>query len=267
MTTIRPASKPSSRADCPSLVVQLAAAIPGFPSTATGDFDLSRHGILDHAQRALLREWVLLHWPVRGEELDCVRSVGQLSELLASRTPLEEGPIGVAVSLRPIEPPDYGPIYRAAVGPENGFGWRFRGRTPSPEEFETTLFQGCLAQYVVAGSDGRLIGLVSAYQHDADAGHCSAAFLRIDEGQSTAGGMIHGMRAFLSYLFTTFNLRKVFVDVPEYNEWLLSGMVSSLFAVEGRQSGFYWHDGRLWDRILASVERRRFAEFTAGFEA
>jgi hypothetical protein len=75
----------------------LARHVPGLPAGANRSFDVTRHGLLDHVQRVLLRSFVLDACPnLAPEAIDAVTSLGAVWEQMVGTTaPLEgQGPLG-----------------------------------------------------------------------------------------------------------------------------------------------------------------------------
>ncbi len=113
--------------------------MPGFPASATTDFDITRSGLLDHAQRVAVRHAVTeLRPDLFAPYLDAAKTLGELQELVSnpdneSHVPrLKQGQYQTArARLRPIREQDLPQIYQAALAPASAFRWRFRGRTPA----------------------------------------------------------------------------------------------------------------------------------------
>lgn len=249
-------------------VGHLVRAVPGLPAGPTRSFDISRAGVLDHAQRTALRLEVELLCPVlHPGRIQSSRTLGELFELCerdgsSSGPRLTRGAYRTGqVALAPVGPEHIEPLYRASLDPHWSYRWRFRGRTLSPEEFRRALFEGVLAQFaVVDQTTGSLVGLVVAYEHHPDAGHCAVGFQRatVAEGAATT---VEGLALFIDYLFTTFRLARIRAEIPEYNLPVLGGVVESLCEIEGRRRDFYWHNGRAWDQVLIALPRDRWEQF------
>jgi RimJ/RimL family protein N-acetyltransferase len=254
-----------------------AAQVPGFPAGAGSAFDVTRHGLLDHVQRVALRALVLdLRDDLDARAVEAAATLGELAALagdaaaehLRGERPLAGRRRGAhqtaRVRLVPVEPRHVGALYVAATEPGAGHRWRWRGRTPSPEDFQHSLFAGVTAQYVAESvADGRLIGLVVAYDQDPSARHCHIGFLRCDAAAGTGGAMVEALALFLDHLFRTFPFEKLFAELPEYNLPLVAGLPDELVVHEGRLAGFYWYAGRLWDRCHISVHRRAWEPVAA----
>jgi hypothetical protein len=227
--------------------------VPGFPPAATLHFDITRRGVLDHVQRVALRAFALDGSEfLSADAIDQVVTLGELwtlvggidsTSLAAARSQPREPYATPRVRLAPLEPTHYAVLYRAAVQPSSAYRWRWRGRTPSPDEFQATLFSGVTSQYVVVGGQGSLI-----------------AFLRASEDEATdRGGMVEGIALFIAYLFETFPYERLFADVPEYNVPLLEATGAALLQREGAMRRYFWHGGRHWDRVFFSLAREDWA--------
>jgi len=52
----------------------------------------------------------------------------------------QHGKAGRRVAIRPVFPADGGFLYAIATAPETAYKWRFRGSSPSPEQFSGQLW-------------------------------------------------------------------------------------------------------------------------------
>lgn len=254
-----------------------ARQVPGLPANAGPQFDVTRHGTLDHVQRVLVRALVLDLAPdLDRRAVEACRTLGDLAALVGDaarptgtglpRSTLVHGAHRNArVALVPVGGSHMPALYTAATAPGSGFRWRFRGRTPSPEEFHTSLFTGVVVQYVVeAVDDGTPVGLVVAYDEDLSGSHCHIGFLRIDDHDRVPGGTMEGLLLLIDLVFATFTYRKVFADLPEYNLPLVDGMPGETLRSEGRMREFHWHGGRFWDRCFFSLSREAWEHMAEG---
>src|SRR5947209_7211007 len=83
----------------------------------------------------------------------------------------ESGELGPAIgrwtSLRVVVPQDFDFLYRLSLSDETLVRWRYRGSTPSPQQFQATLWEGVSAQFVIeSASDRRPVGLAALYSMD-----------------------------------------------------------------------------------------------------
>jgi hypothetical protein len=252
---------------------QITERVPGIPRSANSDFDITSHGTLTAADRKILRISVAMASPgISREAVLGARTLGQLADLLnvADTAPsVPKYPRGDyrtdSYYMRPILHADYEQLYFAALEPSNAYRWRYRGRTPSMDEFVGGLSAGSLAEFVFARSDSNQLGAYCvAYEHDANAGHCAFAVQRLNFDRSFDTCVIESVGLFLNYLFETFALRKVFAHIPEYN-FPSFGLLPDVFAREGERSDYYWHGGRFWSEITISTTREDWAAFATGY--
>lgn len=150
-------------------------------------------------------------------------------------------------------------LWRLHIDGDHLVDYRLRGRVPSPEAFRAMVWEGVLAQFLVALDDGRVLGLVSAVQPDFRNRHAHVAVIVEPEWRDT-GLVIDGLARFLSYLFTQFDLRKVYAEVLERN---LGGFASGdgrFFTVEGRMVDHEYVDGGYEDMLLLATTRERWRQ-------
>ncbi|WP_322778654.1 GNAT family N-acetyltransferase [Frankia sp. Cas4] len=158
-------------------------------------------------------------------------------------------------ALRPVTP-EYLPfLYELAISEEVGFRWRFRGAVPNQETFQAGLWQGVLAQFVVVlPATGEPIGLVVAYNADTTRGIAYLAAVFTPDYLLT-GLPASAVELFVRYLFQVWNLRKLYMEVPEFNYELIASGEGRRFDVEGRLRDFNYYDGRFWDEYLLALCR------------
>jgi hypothetical protein len=74
---------------------------------------------------------------------------------------------GRTVYLRALTPNDYPHLQFAETSTELAPRWRFRGSTPSPEQWAHATLPSVLAQFlVVERKEDRPIGTVTVFDHD-----------------------------------------------------------------------------------------------------
>jgi hypothetical protein len=110
----------------------------------------------------------------------------------------------------------------------------FQGSTPSPEQWAQTTWGPTLAQFmVVTRRRNDAIGMVAAYQANFQDGFAHFAAVRFDP-RSRSPLMIFGVAVFLEYVFSCWDFRKLYLEVPEYNYGQLASGHGRLFVIEGR---------------------------------
>jgi len=171
-------------------------------------------------------------------------------------------------TLRPVTSADVDHLYLATQQPDASHrGW-LHGRTCSPSEFRSMLFDSAvLAQYVVVdAATGESAGLVTSHDANLVSGTCTVATQRIDDGPTSrpAGELVlEGTMLFIQYLFDHFQLRKVYLEVPEYDAEPITADPGSVLEEEGRfRDHYYWGD-RYWDLITYAVYRTRVDDLLA----
>jgi len=226
---------------------------------------------LDSLQRLDLYTWLA----TRGVDLDTLpgdgpRTVAEAQEALDAADPASAPPPARTtpsagprphvlrtpqLALRPVHP-EYVPfLYDLAIREDVGWRWRFRGAIPDIETFEAGLRQGVLSQFVVvAAPSGMPVGTVGSYQGDLGRGtaHVAAAFVPEQWGSRLP---IAAVDLFVRHLFQVWNLRKLYLEVPEFNYAQIASGVGRYFEVEGRLREHSYYDGRYWDEYVLAVYR------------
>ena len=167
------------------------------------------------------------------------------------------------VRLRPVLDSDVPSLCEASLRPEGSFRWRFKGATPSQEAFYQSLYAGTYSQFIVEGTaDRERYGLVAAYDNRSDLGVVSIAFQRVSR-RAAAGETFEGMFHFLDFLFASTAFRKIYAEVPGYNEAILGLGSVGPFVEEGRLVEHDFYGGRWWDHHYFAVWRSEWDAFAA----
>jgi RimJ/RimL family protein N-acetyltransferase/aryl carrier-like protein len=155
--------------------------------------------------------------------------------------------------LTPIEQRDLDFLYTLAAQPETSFRWRYRGAPPPPERFAAELWTQVLVQYVTRRTvDNEPVGHVVAYgagpsQHHAYVG---AVFQPQHTGTGLAAQVV---AVFVRYLFHTFPLHKLYLEIPGFNWPQMRSGEGRLFRVEGVLRDHDFYAGRYWDQYLCAI--------------
>jgi RimJ/RimL family protein N-acetyltransferase len=164
------------------------------------------------------------------------------------------------IRLRAIEGADYAWLHAVSCNDELALAWRFRGATPSPDNFVRGLWDGVLAQFLVVGQRAphRPIGHVAAYNPDLQSGTVYFAVTAFPPYLGT-GLALEGGLVFLNYLFSTWRLRKVYVETTE--EALTQYKSAQRFLrEEGRLIEHEYLKGHYVDRLTLALYRADFRE-------
>jgi hypothetical protein len=185
---------------------------------------------------------------------------GQLSDSAPlAGTPDQPFPVaelqGRGFFLRPLGQGDYVLLRAAENSTELGVRWRGRGSVLSPDQWAQSLWQGRLAQMIVAlERDGRPLGLVQLYSANFQDGHASVGAMSFGATSGTPL-MMFGLALFLDHVFTCWNFHKLYMEVAEYNMPQFASAIDRLVVQEGRLGKHYWYGGRHWDQLLLALYR------------
>ncbi len=168
---------------------------------------------------------------------------------------------GRLCQLRPIIPEDHRILYSIAIADQVNFRWRYRGAVPPFEAFIAGLHADVLSQFVVCGlGDPRPAGLVVTYTADMNNG---TTFLGAVMTPETIGSSI-GIEAtclFVRHIFETWNIRRIYMEVVEYNMPFFQSGEGSLFTIEGCQKERYYFADKFWDNFLLTIEKEQVRDF------
>ncbi len=134
---------------------------------------------------------------------------------------------------------------------ERGARWKYRGRTPSPADFEADLWRGVFSQWVVEDSTGNPVGLVGLYNHRPAV---SAAHLFAVAASDCGGLVSEAAGLLLNWGFDELDLDKVWIETPEFNLAQFR-TIKSVAEIEGRLRDFDHWRGRFWDLYILSIRR------------
>lgn len=156
------------------------------------------------------------------------------------------------VSLRVVTPDDYPLLFHMATSAPTIQRWRFRGATPSFDDFVVHLWDRVLSQFVVVSkASGEVLSLVVAYGADHKNG---TAYLGVLRNLASSNPVAtEGVVRFLYYLFETFPLRKVYIETPEFNLNQFRGGFDSFFQPEGLLKDHDYYNGTYWDLHILAV--------------
>jgi hypothetical protein len=146
-------------------------------------------------------------------------------------------------------------LYRLLLEQSYGFGWKFRGATPSLERFAAEFGNGIFSHFVVCDlATGASVGYVGGYECDLRAGHCR---LLIDVSMGVKYGPISVDAAlgFMDYLFWHWPLRKFFIERPTFIGRRRA--LDRFCTLEGCLKDYVFADGTYHDMELYSMSREQ----------
>jgi RimJ/RimL family protein N-acetyltransferase len=165
---------------------------------------------------------------------------------------------GRHVYLRPLMPQDYPLLQQVEMGSDANVRWRFRGATPSPEQWMQATWTGVLAQFVVARRrDDRPIGMVVIYRANFQHRHAYLAAVGFERPSPL---MVFACALFIEYVFTIWGFHKLYLELPEFNLSQFASGVGSYFVEEGRLREHSFHGDRMWDEVILALYRDRWRE-------
>lgn len=165
---------------------------------------------------------------------------------------------GRHIRLVPVGPEHYDFLRMAEVA-HLGRWWRSRGAVQSPEEFARRIWNGTLAQFLALGTDDGLPRLwLQCYAAEEAHDIASFALARLDDGHVSLRAA-SGAAAFIEYCFSSFSLRKLYIEVAQPNLDLFRSVAGPLFMEEGRLREHLRVGDRYEDLVLLTLWRDHWA--------
>ena len=163
------------------------------------------------------------------------------------------------IIIRPVLPSDVELMYVAAMAPERGMRWRYRGETPGFEEFNARLWSGQRCHFI-AERDRKPLAYLAAYDLSLKSRHCYLAVLSL-QAEASRGRVFEGAFLFIDHIFRAFELRKLYIEVAGYNLDAVLGGAQTLFEIEGTLRGHEEWNGELWDNHIGALSRGRWERY------
>jgi hypothetical protein len=181
-------------------------------------------------------------------------------QLVPSSNHRESPLTGRYVRLEAITQHDYEWLFRIEVDSAAAARGRLRGQTPDPAAWEAGVWAGVLAQFMVVTGDIKPItlGVVRACNLNAD-GHAHITALRLGPDEPSPLFML-GLILFVEYVFTCWNLRKLYIEVPGWSYGQIASGEGKLFRVEGFLQEHYYFNGEFWDQYILAIRRSEWAK-------
>lgn len=168
---------------------------------------------------------------------------------------------GRHVFLRAVGPEDYGYLQLMETSSEMAARWKYRGATPSPEQWAQGLWNGTLAQFlIISRADETPVGIVSAFQPSFQDGHAHVAAAKFDLRRRSPLMML-GFAMFVEYVFACWDLHKLYLELPEYNYEQFASGEGRYFEIEGRRRDHFFLARRRWDQILLAIFRDEWLRY------
>jgi RimJ/RimL family protein N-acetyltransferase len=117
-----------------------------------------------------------------------------------------------------------------------------------------------LAQYLVfTNPEAPPVGIVTAYEANPGDGHAKIAAARFHDSESSPV-MIVAVGLLVRHLFASFNLRKLYMDVPEYNLVQFDALIGRYFVEEACLVDHIYFGNQYWDQVTLALYRDKWAE-------
>jgi hypothetical protein len=159
------------------------------------------------------------------------------------------------VYLRAIGPDDYMYLQLVETSTELASTGRFRGATPSPEQWIHMTWEGTVAQFIVVSKTrDQPVGIVRLSDANFQDGHARLTVTKFDP-RGRRPVMLLGAGLFIDYVFGCWDLRKLYMHVPEYNFDDVASGLERFFVIEGRLRQHLAQGGNLWDQFLLAIYR------------
>jgi hypothetical protein len=178
-----------------------------------------------------------------------------------------DAPTVRGLQLQPVVPELYGLLYEWFVGQHQlGMRWRFRGATPTPEDFSRTLPVGVYAHYVgVRVKTDEIVSYVVAYRANDRDGYCYVAAAVPDALRLRTGAGMLSLGLLIDFLFASTPYRKVYAEASEHNMPQYASAVGKIFSVEGTLKAHEWFDGRYQDMSILSLTRQHWLDIRSRY--
>ncbi len=130
----------------------------------------------------------------------------------------------------------------------------------SPEQWGASLWNGVLTQCLVIDPQAKeWVGIASCYNADQRHGHAYLAAAKFNMADASRR-MLEGVVLFIDYVLSTWQFRKLYMDVPAFNLDQIGSGIGRLLEEEGRLKDHLWLNGQFWDLHLLAITRGRWEE-------
>lgn len=162
---------------------------------------------------------------------------------------------GALVRLDFVLPGDTPYLYSLAGEYVGTLRWRYRSLPPY-HEFERTIWDGVLAQYVIRMVDSnQAIGMAVAYRTNLHSGYAYFAMV-VSPDVAGTGVAMEAAAMFIDYLFAGWSFRKLYIEVLDsvYHSSYASGEGRYFHEEACLRAHEYW-DGEYHDTYLLAIYR------------
>jgi RimJ/RimL family protein N-acetyltransferase len=172
---------------------------------------------------------------------------------------------GKHVELRAIERGDLPLLNQWANDPEIQRmlgGWHFPTSLQDQEAWFSSLSCNSLNQrFAIEAGDMGLIGTANLVSIDWKNRNAFHGMMLGDKNMRGKGYGVDTIRAIMRYAFDELGLHRLDTDIIVYNEASLRAYIEKCgWVEEGRRSGWYFREGRCWDKVMVGITRQRYDE-------
>ncbi len=167
------------------------------------------------------------------------------------------------IVLRPFnERQDFEWYYRLATTKSSLLRWRFHGAPPAREQFLQIVMSGIHSQFVAdlpssKPSHDCRIGVFTSYSYDPLS---RTVYMGAITNEKKNGLGIVASALFIDYLFDTWPLRKVYLELPEFNLVKFKNGLGKYFFEEGRLKDHFYAYGKYWDYLTFAIYKRDYKD-------
>ncbi len=176
-------------------------------------------------------------------------------------TPAEQRLVrtGTRVRLLEIDPSWYPQLHAGLTHPAVANTWRWRGRSVPIHDFERLLFHDVARLVVVVDLDDELVGVASLGNLEAGDGHAELSVAEFSRFLGS-GLIVQGAMLFVDECLSSFDLRKIYLNLTEDSFARLGGALRQAAITEGVLRDHFRINGRRQDLVVAAITRASFAE-------
>ncbi len=168
-----------------------------------------------------------------------------------------------AISLRPFnENTDFEWYYRLSTSLDSLLRWRFYGSPPTREQFAQLINVSVHCQFVAEIKNGNSnidprIGVVVSYNYD---NVNNVTYLGVITNQKKRPLGIVISTIFIEYLFNTWPLRKIYLEMPEFNVTNIKSGIDRFFVEESRLKNHFYSLNKYHDYLTFAIYKEDFFE-------
>lgn len=146
-------------------------------------------------------------------------------------------------------------LFELSTRGENAVRWRFHGAQISLREFTDSLGIDVLTHFVVVDPVNEPIGYVVCYGANQRNGF---AFVGVIVDESKLGEGVGGEAGalFITHLFDTYPLRKLYIEIPDFSVASIEHRMNGMFEREGIWRDHFFAKGQYWDMHIFATYRR-----------